>query len=480
MKWWHYLIGAGMAGAIVLGGLEATSTPDNEKLVAPAADIVSATDIPAQPSFDYFDKNKQATTTIPATPEIIRYQYKNKSLPALKDEDLSQRTEAQMVFYKSDGTTEVAIDAGAERVSDSNGAWWTLGTATTTKASYDKQVAPAQTVSFLYHLIVPRAYAQTFLTTGAGSGNQTWNVPSDWNSSSNSIECIGAGGDGGNADGAGGSGGEYRKITNLTLTPSGTATYSVGAHASTTASKIYAETYFNGTASSTASLSCSPGKLGGSNGVSATTTGASNGTGATHFNGGDGGRNNFGPNGAAGGGGAAGPSGVGAGGSCGGCNSNSGGGGGGANNGSAGQQSPDGSAGGNGGNGGGGTGGGAGGLSGLAGTNGTAGTGGGGGGAGAGGGPGGNGAIDQAFDSTHGAGAGGGGGGSGTGGGGNGGTYGGGAGGGGYGSGVGGVGGQGIIVITYTPGATTPTGNASLYINDGGFYVKDGGLYLKN
>src|SRR5579859_1299112 len=61
----------------------------------------------------------------------------------------------------------------------------------------------------------------------------TWVVPSDWNSSNNSIEVIGGGGGGGGFtagswSGSGGGGGGYSKITNLSLTPSASVTYSVG------------------------------------------------------------------------------------------------------------------------------------------------------------------------------------------------------------------------------------------------------------
>src|SRR5262249_46564027 len=67
-------------------------------------------------------------------------------------------------------------------------------------------------------------------TTGAG----TWTVPSDWSNSNNSVECIGGGGGGGAAtsnvnSGAGGGGGAYARQTNITLTPGGTVSYTVGA-----------------------------------------------------------------------------------------------------------------------------------------------------------------------------------------------------------------------------------------------------------
>ena len=72
------------------------------------------------------------------------------------------------------------------------------------------------------------AYAtQVFLTTGS-----SWTVPSDWNDGNNTIEVIGGGGGGGGGvsgdGGGGGGGGEYRKATNITLTPGTSVPYSIG------------------------------------------------------------------------------------------------------------------------------------------------------------------------------------------------------------------------------------------------------------
>src|SRR5262249_52711360 len=149
--------------------------------------------------------------------------------------------------------------------------------------------------------------------------NQTWNVPSDWNSANNTIECIGSGGSGfqGSASVApGGGGGAYAAISNLTLTPGGTATYSIGASATsavvTTSVAQARETYFNGTASSSASLTCDWGRMGGI-GTDLTTRWGGTTTqsiGTTKFSGGDGGQVSSGGTGS-GGGGSAGPSGVG-------------------------------------------------------------------------------------------------------------------------------------------------------------------------
>jgi glycine rich protein len=73
------------------------------------------------------------------------------------------------------------------------------------------------------------AHATTvFLTSGT-----SWTVPSDWHSSNNTIEVIGGGAGGGGGNGVGGAGGggagAYSKVSNVSLTPSGSVTYAVGA-----------------------------------------------------------------------------------------------------------------------------------------------------------------------------------------------------------------------------------------------------------
>ena len=67
-----------------------------------------------------------------------------------------------------------------------------------------------------------------FLTSG-----NTWTVPTDWNSSANSIECIGGGASGntssgGNNAAGGGGGGAYSKILNITLTINDSISYTIG------------------------------------------------------------------------------------------------------------------------------------------------------------------------------------------------------------------------------------------------------------
>src|SRR6185295_18628866 len=118
--------------------------------------------------------------------------------------------------------------------------------------------------------IVSDAKYQITLTASPGVLVQTWTVPYDWKSIGNKVECIGAGGDGGpsgtgaqsNRAGTGGGGGAYEKITNFITKPNASISYMVGAHATTTNGNVSNETFFNSTASSTASLSCAFGRIG--------------------------------------------------------------------------------------------------------------------------------------------------------------------------------------------------------------------------
>lgn len=89
-----------------------------------------------------------------------------------------------------------------------------------------------------------------FLTSGT-----TYTVPSDW-TLTNTIECIGAGGNGRIASltvgRPGGGGGAYAQVSNLSL--SGSVSYVIASGGS------QSDTYFNGAASTSASISCAGGK----------------------------------------------------------------------------------------------------------------------------------------------------------------------------------------------------------------------------
>jgi hypothetical protein len=69
-----------------------------------------------------------------------------------------------------------------------------------------------------------------FLTT---TGANTWSVDPSWDSSANRVECIGGGGNGAAPYNTGnptaGHGGTYASVTNLTLTPGGSASYNISA-----------------------------------------------------------------------------------------------------------------------------------------------------------------------------------------------------------------------------------------------------------
>jgi hypothetical protein len=316
--------------------------------------------------------------------------------------------------------------------------------------------------SFVNQSCTVRLPQTLYLTSGS-----SWTVPSDWSNAANKIEVIGGGGGGigggGTGNGGGGGGGGYSSVTNLTLTPGLTVSYNVGLGG--TAATAGGNTWFNG-----GSVSAQGGGAGGSPGGGSGGQ-ASNGIGTIKYSGGSGGNGGIG---GGGGGGAAGPHGNGgAGGSYAGGVYSGGGGGGGADGGTPGGNDNY-AVSGAGGNGWQGTGGWAGNC--ISGSNGT-GAGGSGGYGGDYGNPnhvspgygltgfdgcGGNGAMDTAFDASHGSGGGGGGGGSnwninhnstrsaqgypgGAGA-----SFGGGGGGGGAANASGGLGGNGLIVITYT------------------------------
>ena len=322
-----------------------------------------------------------------------------------------------------------------------------------------------------------------FTTVGSG----TFTVPSNWNSSDNTIEAIGGGGAGASEDsgsggaGGGGGGGEYRRAVNVSYTGGHSITIQIGQGGTPTSgsngnpgtatfikndSNSANVVLANGGSGGIALLSGAGGGAGGTGGTgtAANHDGGAGGSGANAFSGGAGG-------------GAGGPGGTGAQGGAGGDGGHKPGAGGGGNGGGGvGTSAP--ATGGNGGAGGtdvasnsGGTGG----AEGTTGVSGNAPTTGGGGGGGGGdatgtgalGGAGGQGGTGLDWNSSYGSGGGGGGGGFGTssggvgggGSGGHGGSYGGGGGGSGGDASVrtltnGGVGGQGILVITYSPGSS--------------------------
>lgn len=135
---------------------------------------------------------------------------------------------------------------------------------------------------------------RVYLTSGT-----SWTVPSDWTSSSNTIDAIGSGGDGSTSS-AGGGGGAFARITNLSLTGGASVTYQIGVGST--------DTVFNST---TVSCTVAPapsvcgdggadasGSTNGAGGTTANSVGTTEYAGGTAAGGGGGGA--AGPNGAGG------------------------------------------------------------------------------------------------------------------------------------------------------------------------------------
>lgn len=146
-------------------------------------------------------------------------------------------------------------------------------------------VAPAALLAAFLCFLPGHASAATqiFLTDTASS---SWPVPSDWNNASNTIEVIGAGGRSIGKNGCGGGGGAYSKISNLSLTPGGSAAYQVGDGTVSATTSSSRDTWF----SSTGTLLAKGGTGGGPYITNCFGTGgsAASGVGTTKYSGGAG------------------------------------------------------------------------------------------------------------------------------------------------------------------------------------------------
>lgn len=137
------------------------------------------------------------------------------------------------------------------------------------------------------------------ITLTSGS---TWTVPSDWNSGNNTIQVIGGGGGGSSS---GGGGGAYSAVTNVSLTPGSTVSYSVGTGGG--AGSGGGDTYFCISSSNCTSITSgsvvvgAKGGFSGSDSRGAAGGAASSGVGTTKRSGGSGGAA-IAPNGGGGGG----------------------------------------------------------------------------------------------------------------------------------------------------------------------------------
>ena len=159
--------------------------------------------------------------------------------------------------------------------------------------------------------VPPRIYEEKVIIL-TSTGANTWTVPTDWNTP-NSIECIGAGQAGGRGynfpsqRGNGGAGGDWAIKRDVSLTPSASVPYSIGAQSvysgtSKTATAA-ADTWFGHATFGSATVGAAGG---GSTSVSIgdeTSTGGPGGVGRTYGAGGGGGAGGADGVGGAGGGG---------------------------------------------------------------------------------------------------------------------------------------------------------------------------------
>lgn len=151
-------------------------------------------------------------------------------------------------------------------------------------------------------IFVPSAGAATTTIFLTSTSVTSWTVPSDWNSSNNSVSVIGGGGGGKTNIGSAGGGGAYSSKTNITLTPGASVTYQVGAGGSGTTGGTGEDTYFNGSGTTCATQSvCAKGGGGAVGNTSPGAGGAAaSGVGTTKYSGGAGAGSNGGGGGAAG------------------------------------------------------------------------------------------------------------------------------------------------------------------------------------
>ncbi len=123
------------------------------------------------------------------------------------------------ITSSSDGTKLAAVaNGGYVYISSDSGATWTQQTSLGSGA-WTGITSSADGTKFA--VVVGGGNIYTY------SSATQWTVPSDWNSSNNTVEIIGGGGGGGEAYGGGG--GAYSKVVNVSLTPGSPVSYQIGA-----------------------------------------------------------------------------------------------------------------------------------------------------------------------------------------------------------------------------------------------------------
>lgn len=236
--------------------------------------------------------------------DVVLYAYKTNQPIIAEQNELVERRTSNSRTFSNGNTNKVFFDQALPKYyKDENGDWFYADYATTTVVEYQKVVVATRgnIVSKLVAVFYPKIAfaATTFITSGT-----TWNVPADWNSSNNSIEAVGCGGDGSvesSTSQAGGGGGAYAKTTNQTLTPSSTVNIQICAgNGEQKDTRLMDNSNATSTSAAFGLVQNASTGVGGKGGLTASSTGS------TLFAGGKGGNGGGGSgNGGGGGGGAA-------------------------------------------------------------------------------------------------------------------------------------------------------------------------------
>ena len=229
-------------------GLGATTNPDAHKYVTFTPAAAGTYTFYARAQTSYY------STWTSYSAAIVRVLPATQCSVTLSPTSISSGG-SSVLSYSSQGATNFSIN--------------NIGLLIRPNTSGSQNVSPSQTTDYTGTAQYSGSgTTQTiFLTSGT-----SWSVPTDWNSTGNTIEVIGGGGGGGGASalfpasgGGGGGGGAYAKISNLALTPNASVTYQIGsAGAGGSIGSAGGDTYFNGTGSTCASQSvCAKGGSGG-------------------------------------------------------------------------------------------------------------------------------------------------------------------------------------------------------------------------
>ena len=230
-------------------------------------------------------------------PEVPRWEWRASSQAQKKDQFGNEnQTRFSLTARLADG--HIAWRGWFDDRDDSDAFLWALARAT---LLYERELWDLPTPSWrpgIGEQVWYQFLTTTFIVSTSAS-NQTDSVPSDWNSGNNNIDVIASGASGGvgvatggsaSAASSGGGGGAWSRQTNVTLTPSGTATFflNVGGAAvsqsgstGTVAGNVGPDSWYNGTTLAGSSVGAKGGVGGAGNILGSLITGSAGGAAAS-------------------------------------------------------------------------------------------------------------------------------------------------------------------------------------------------------